>query len=58
MLAQADDLVEDALGDFPFRGFGDFDDLVVGNDGDGVAVGVETYAFAGNVIDDDGVETF
>ena len=28
MLAEADDLVEDALSYFPLCGFGDFDDLV------------------------------
>ena len=56
MLAEADDLVEDALGDFPLGGFGDFDDFFASDDGDGVAVGVEADAFAGNVVDHDGVE--
>ena len=58
MLAHAHDLVEDALGDFPLRGFGDFDYFVAGDDGDRIAVGVETDAFAGNIVDDDGVKIF
>ena len=56
MLAEAHDLVEDALGDFPLGGFGNFDHFVAGDDGDGVAVGIEADAFARNVVDDDGVE--
>jgi hypothetical protein len=56
VVAEADDLVENALGDFPFGGFGNFDNFVVADDGDFVAVGIEADAFAGNVVDDDGIE--
>ena len=56
MLAEADDLVEDALGNFPLGGFGDFDDFVAADDGDRVAIGIEADAFAGNVVDHDGIE--
>ena len=42
MSAQFDDLIEHALSDSPFRGFGDIDDIVVGDDGDGVAVGSQS----------------
>ena len=41
VLAETGDLVEDALGDFPFRGFGNLDDFVVADDGHGVAVRIE-----------------
>ena len=58
MLAEADDLVEDALGYFPLCGFGDFDDLVAADDRHRVAVGIETDAFARDVVDYDGVEIF
>ena len=58
VLAEADDLVEHALGDFPLGGFGDFDHFVVGDDGDGVAVGIEAHAFARDIVDHDGVERF
>ena len=57
-MAEADDLVEDALCHFPFGGFGNFDHLVTGDDGDGVAVGIEADAFARNIVDYDGVEIF
>src|ERR1700751_1528636 len=56
--AQLDDLIEDALGYVPLGGFGDFDDLVVSNDMDGVAVGVEADAFARNVVHDNRVQRF
>ena len=56
VLAQLNDLVENTLGDFPLRGLGNFEDFVAGDDRDGVAVGVEAYAFAGNVVDHNRVE--
>ena len=58
MPAQLYDLIEDALGYLPLGSFGNFDDFVVGDDGDRVAIGVEADAFAGDVVDDDGVEGF
>ena len=58
MLAQAHDLVEDALGDFPLGGLGDFDDLVVSNDRHFVALGIEADAFAGYVVHYDAIEMF
>ena len=45
VLTQAHDLIEDALGYFPLRAFGDFDNLVTGDDSHGVAVLIKTYAF-------------
>ena len=51
-------LVEDALGYFPLRGFRDLDDLIVSDNRDSVAVGIEPDAFAGNVVDYDGIEVF
>src|SRR5580704_500710 len=45
-LAQADDLIQDALRDLPLCCFGNFDYFVARDDGDSVAVGVEAYAFA------------
>jgi hypothetical protein len=55
-LADADNLIEYALGHFPLRGLRDFDDLVVSNDGHFIAIGIEADAFAGDVVDHDGVE--
>src|SRR5208282_60016 len=55
-LANAHNLVENALRHFPLGGLGNVDDLVVGNDGHFIAIGVEADAFAGNVIHDDGIE--
>ena len=49
-------LVEDALGDFPLRSFGNVDHFFLRDDGDGVAVGIEADAFARDVIGDDGVQ--
>ena len=54
--AEADNLVEYALSYFPFRGFGNFHNFVMTDDGDRVAVGVKAYALAGNVVYYDGVE--
>ncbi len=56
-LPQPNDLIEDALSHFPFRGLGDFDNLIVGDDGDFVAIGIEADAFAGNVVDHDRVQS-
>ena len=56
--ADAHNLVENALRHFPLRGLGNFDDLVVSDDGHFIAIGVEADAFAGNVVDHDGVEMF
>ena len=55
-LTDVDDLVKNSLGYFPLCGFGNFYDFIVGDDGDRVAIGVETYAFTRDVIDYDGVE--
>ena len=55
-LPEANDLIEDALGDFPLGGFRDIDDLITRNDGDGVAIGVEPHSFARDVIDHNRVE--
>jgi len=57
-LTEAGYLIENALSHIPFGGFGNFDYFVVGDDSDGIAVGVEAYAFAGNVVDDDSVNGF
>ncbi len=46
MLAETDDLVQDALGHFPFRGFGNLDDFVAADNCDRVTVGIETHAFS------------
>src|SRR5947209_2545859 len=56
VLAEPDYLVQHSLGDFPLRGFWDFHDFIPGNDGNGIAIGVESYALARHIIDDDGVE--
>src|SRR5436305_3308200 len=56
VLAEPDYLVQHSLGDFPLRGFWDFHDFIPGNDGNGIAIGVESYALARDIIDDDGVE--
>jgi hypothetical protein len=48
--------VEDAAGDFEFGGFRDFDCLVGGDDGYGVAVGVEADVGAGDFVEDDSVD--
>jgi hypothetical protein len=45
-LAQADYLIEDALSDFPLGGLGDVNNFVLGDDGDGVAFGVEADTLA------------
>jgi hypothetical protein len=55
-LAQLHHLVEHALRDFPLRGLGDFDNFVMGNDCDCVAVGIEANALARNVIHDNRIE--
>ena len=48
-------MIEYSLGDFPFCGFGDFDNIMVSDDRHGVAVGVEADAFVGDVVHDDRV---
>src|ERR1700733_13403719 len=55
-LSQPDDLIENTLRDFPLCSFWDFDDLVVGDDGHFIAVGVKTDALASNVVYDDGID--
>src|SRR5580704_16500421 len=55
-LANPDDLIEDALCHFPLGGLGHFDDFVVSNDGDLVAVRIEADAFARDIVDYNGVE--
>ena len=55
-LAELDDLIQDALSDFPFGGFGNVDDFGVGDDSNGVTVSVEAHAFARDVVYDDGIE--
>src|SRR5579859_93324 len=56
VLAELHNLVEDALGYFPLRGFRDFNNLITRDDGDRVAVRVKADAFARYVVDDDRVE--
>jgi len=56
LLADANNLVENALRDFPLRGLRNFNDFITGDDSHFVAIGVESNAFAGNVVDYDGVE--
>jgi len=56
VFAQANHLFEHALGNFPLRRFGNINDVVAGDDGDGVAVGVEANSFAGDIVDHDRVE--
>ena len=56
MVSQLYDLIQDALCDLPFRRFGHVDDFVTGNNGDGVAVGIESNALARDIIDDNRVE--
>ena len=58
LLAQPRNLVENSLGYFPLRGFGDFDHIVARNDCYGVAVGVEADAFARDIIDDNRIQIF
>ena len=43
--AQLDGGFDDALGDVPFGGLGNIDDIVLSDDGDGVAFGVEADAW-------------
>src|SRR5439155_26235986 len=57
-LPQADDLIENTLGDFPFGGFGDLGDRVVSDDGDRVAIGIKADTFAGDIVHYDSVERF
>src|ERR1700730_9395079 len=58
VLPNAHYLIEDTLRDFPLRGFGNINDLIVGNDRHRIALGIEADAFAGYVIDDDCIELF
>ena len=46
LLAEFHNLIENTLGYFALRGFGDFDHFVASDDGDRVAVGIEADAFA------------
>ena len=55
-LANLDDLIEHALRHFPLRSLWHFGDLIVRDDGDFIAIGVETDAFAGYVVDHNGVK--
>ena len=57
-MTQSHSLVEDTLCDFPLGGFGDFDDIVTGDNCHSVAVGVEANTLQRNVVDDDGIEIF
>ena len=51
-----DNLIEHTLRNFPLGSFWNFDDLVVSDDGHFVALGVESDAFARNIVDHDRVE--
>ena len=46
VLAEMDDLVQDALGHFPFRGFGNLDNFVAADNCDRVTVGIEAHTFS------------
>jgi len=56
LLADAHDLVEDALRYFPFRRLRNVNDFVARNDSYLVAIGIESNAFARDIVDHDGVE--
>src|ERR1700688_5124242 len=55
-LAQAHDLIEHSLRNFPFRRLGNLHDFVVRDDGYLIAIGVESDPFASNIVHYDGVE--
>jgi hypothetical protein len=57
-VTQLYDLIEDALRDLPLGGFRDFHDFIAGDDGDGIAIGIEAHTFAGNIVYDDAIEVF
>ena len=56
--AQGDDFVEDAVGEFALGHLGQVDGGGGSEEGGGVEVGVEANAFAGDVVEDDGVDAF
>src|SRR5277367_4055915 len=56
--AQAEDLLEDAVGEVAFGHLGEFEGGGWREKGDGVAVGVEADTFARDVVENDGVGTF
>ena len=55
-VTQAHNLVEYPLRNFPLGRLRNLDDLVLRNDGHFIAIGVEADAFAGDVVDYDGIE--
>src|SRR5258707_8296063 len=46
MTAQPDYLIEHSLSHFPLGGLRHFEDIMLGDDGDGIAIGIEADAFA------------
>src|SRR5579863_9872797 len=55
-LADADDLIENALRHFPFGGLGHFDHFVMTDDRNLIALGIEADALARDIIHHDGIE--
>src|SRR5260370_14066796 len=56
LLAKPHNLVENSLGNFPLRSLGNLYYLFMADDSNRVAIGVESHALAGNIIDDNSVE--